>query len=211
MDKFGRAEWDNYNMAVAMLATSRSIDPRTKHGCYIVAPNNKPLATGYNGPIKGVDDSKFSLTPPGKYFEIIHSEANAVYNYNGSLEDATVYVTGHPCSNCFKMLAQKGIKRIVWGPVDSVRLGKDQEEWKAMKRMIDYSDVELVEFSGNFWEPFIVLIKYLATKGIAPTKDLLSTISHAICDVDLKVDIPPVRIDVPALVTSVDAKGLLGE
>jgi len=186
MDKFGRAEWDNYNMAVAMLATARSIDPRTKHGCYIVAPNNKPLSTGYNGPIKGVDDDKFDLTPPGKYFEIIHSEENAILNYNGSLDGATVYVTGHPCSHCFKMMAQAGIKKIVWGPINSVRLDKDEEEWAAMKRMIDYVDVELVEFDGNFWEPFIIMIKYLATKGILPNKDLLS----AICNADTNVEVP---------------------
>lgn len=213
-DKFGRAEWGNYNMAMAMLAAVRSIDPRTKHGCYIVTPNNKPISTGYNGPIRGIDDKQFSLKPPGKYFEIIHSEENAILNCYEDLSGTTVYVTGHPCSRCLKMMIQAGIKRIVWGPIDSVRLGQDEEEWNAIKRMIDYSGVELVKFEGNFWEPFVLLIKYLATKGISPNRDLLSAISNAICDVDIKVDIPvKISKSISSSITSIDmnVKELLGD
>ena len=63
-DEFGRTTWDNFNMAIAMLVTSRSIDPRTKHGCYIIDKNNKPLSFGYNGPLRGSDDKKVSWYPP---------------------------------------------------------------------------------------------------------------------------------------------------
>ena len=134
MDKFGRADWENYNMAMAMLATCRSIDPRTKHGCYIVSDKNKPLTLGCNGPIAGVDDEAFSKEPPGKYFEIIHSEANAIINYNGDLEGATVFQSGHPCAKCFALLAQKGVKKIVYGPIFSIRLDADNDEWQSIKK-----------------------------------------------------------------------------
>lgn len=177
MDKFGRADWDDYNMAMAMLATCRSIDPRTKHGCYIVK-DNKPLTTGCNGPIKGIDDDKFTFTPPGKYFEIIHSEANAVINFNGSLEGATVYVTGHPCAKCFALLAQKGVMKIVYGPIGCIRLEADQDELEALERMKDYSSVEIVEFKGDMWEPMLIMIKYLATKNIVPPKSFIEQISE---------------------------------
>ena len=178
MDKFGRADWENYNMAVAMLATCRSIDPRTKHGCYIVK-NNKPLITGYNGPIKGVDDDKFDRTPPGKYFEIIHSEANCIYNYNGSLEGTTVYVTGTPCAKCFAALAQKGVSKIIYGPIGCVRLASDKDELEALERMKEYSNVEIVKFDGDFWEPILIMMKYLKTKGIVPPKEFLEQVKEA--------------------------------
>jgi len=173
MDKFGRTDWKNYNMACAMLATSRSIDPRTKHGCYIVEKSNKPLTMGYNGPIRGIDDDKFNLEPPFKYFEIVHAEINAICNYNGSLEGATVYLSGWPCSSCLKSLIQKGISKIIYGPIGSVRLGSDENELKACKKMIECSGIEVVEFDGNFWEPFLIMIKYLKTKGLTPSKELM--------------------------------------
>jgi len=176
-DKFGRAEWKNYNMAVAMLITSRSIDPRTKHGCYIVAPNNRPLITGYNGPIRGIDDNKFSLDPPDKYYQVVHAEANCICNFNGSLEGATAYVTGYPCSTCFKLLAQKGVSKIVYGPISSIMLDENNDECKSIKKMIEYSNVEVVKFDGDIWEPFLLMIKYLATKGVTPNVDFINEVS----------------------------------
>ena len=176
MDKFGRAEWKNFNMAIAMLATTRSIDPRTKHGCYIVSGKNKPLTLGCNGPIGGINDDDFCREPPGKYFEIIHAEANAIINYNGNLDGVTVYVTGHPCAKCFALLAQKGVKKIVYGPIGCVRLDACKDECEALERMKEYSHVEFVEFDGDFWEPLLIMIKYLSTKGILPPKEFVDQI-----------------------------------
>jgi len=173
-DEFGRTTWDNFNMAIAMLVTSRSIDPRTKHGCYIIDKNNKPLSFGYNGPLRGSDDKKVSLQPPEKYFEMEHSERNAIFNYNGSLEGATAYITGFPCSDCFRALVQSGIKKIVYGPITSNMLETEEgrKELAAIQRMVDYcKGVELIEFQGDFWESFEIMKQYLTTKGIKQSKE----------------------------------------
>lgn len=48
----------------------------------------------------------------------IHAEANAIIQAakNGVVIDgATIYVTASPCWNCFKMVANAGIRRICFG------------------------------------------------------------------------------------------------
>ena len=48
----------------------------------------------------------------------IHAEANAIIQAakNGVMIDgATIYVTASPCWNCFKQIANAGIRRVVYG------------------------------------------------------------------------------------------------
>ncbi len=48
----------------------------------------------------------------------IHAEANAVIQAarNGvRIDGATVYVTASPCWGCFKMIANAGLSRVVFG------------------------------------------------------------------------------------------------
>ena len=48
----------------------------------------------------------------------IHAESNAILQAakNGVMIDgATIYVTASPCWNCFKQIANAGIRRIVYG------------------------------------------------------------------------------------------------
>ena len=48
----------------------------------------------------------------------IHAEANAIIQAakNGvTIEGGDIYVTASPCWNCFKQIANAGIKRIVYG------------------------------------------------------------------------------------------------
>ena len=48
----------------------------------------------------------------------IHAEANAIIQAakNGvNIDGATVYVTASPCWNCFKQIANAGLRRIVYG------------------------------------------------------------------------------------------------
>ena len=117
LDSFGRPDWDSYYMALCMLITTRSLDSRTKHAAIIVDSKNRVLSMGYNSPPRCSVDENVSLTPPGKYLWFEHAERNAIYNSIGSLEGATSYITGYPCIDCFRGLLQKGIKRIVWGPI----------------------------------------------------------------------------------------------
>ena len=56
----------------------------------------------------------------GHCVRTVHSEANAIIQAakaGTSIEGATIYVTASPCWYCFKLIANAGIKRIVFGEV----------------------------------------------------------------------------------------------
>ncbi|MBP3913594.1 MAG: dCMP deaminase family protein [Lachnospiraceae bacterium] len=112
--------WDEYFMAVAVLAGMRSKDPNTQVGACIVSENNRILSMGYNGFPNGVSDDEFPWCREGeplnnKYFYSTHSELNAILNYRGgSLEGAKLYVTLFPCNECAKAIIQAGIRTVVY-------------------------------------------------------------------------------------------------
>ena len=112
--------WDEYFMAVAVLAGMRSKDPNTQVGACIVSENNRILSMGYNGFPNGVSDDEFPWCREGdplnnKYFYSTHSELNAILDYRGgSLEGAKLYVTLFPCNECAKAIIQAGIRTVVY-------------------------------------------------------------------------------------------------
>ncbi|KAL8586082.1 hypothetical protein ACOMHN_065426 [Nucella lapillus] len=78
--------WDEYFMALAILSGHRSKDPNTQVGACIVSPDNKIVATGYNGMPSGCDDD---VMPWGKDSDnvletkrlyVCHAEMNAIMN-----------------------------------------------------------------------------------------------------------------------------------
>lgn len=125
-DRFGRPDWDSYFMGIAFVAAMRSLDPATKHGC-IITKNRKIIGTGYNGPPRNVDDRMIPLTRPEKYPFMAHAEENAILNSDDTdLRGARVYVTGHPCHRCFRMLLQKDVATILYGCVGSNMVDKEE-------------------------------------------------------------------------------------
>lgn len=119
-------DWDSYFMQIADDVSVRSPDPTTKHGCVIVDKNNRIISTGYNGPVKGLDHSIVDLDRPGKYNWMIHAEDNAVLFSKCDLDGCTAYITGHPCADCFRRLAQAGVKRVCYGNRMSACITPDQ-------------------------------------------------------------------------------------
>lgn len=124
MDKLNRIEWDTLWMTMAFAVAQRSIDTSTKHGAIIVDDNNRLVSLGYNSFPKDCLDDQLPKTRPDKYACTIHSETNAIINTTGSLKDATIYITGFPCSNCFGNMLNAGIKKIIYGPIGSHCLSK---------------------------------------------------------------------------------------
>ena len=116
--------WDTYFMSVALLSSFRSKDPKKQNGACIVDPNKKIIGIGYNGLPKGcnddnpeswggVDDDTQQVNPRHAYN--IHAEKNAILNsISSNLEGAAIYVTQFPCNLCAQMIAQVGIKRVVY-------------------------------------------------------------------------------------------------
>lgn len=143
-----RSDWDEVFLAKAFVIAQKSIDPNTVCGAVLVSKDRRVLSEGYNGPIKGSDDSKFPLTRPEKYFHVLHAEQNALLQYYGHYQDiqgATMYITGRPCHNCLKEMLQKGIRRIVY----SIGFAKmvDEQEMEIQRKMLaDLRDgVEIIE------------------------------------------------------------------
>ena len=106
-------------MRIAREVATRSTCDRKFVGAVIVR-DKSILATGYNGSIRGLPHCSEDghLMEDGHCVRTIHAEANAVIQAarNGvRIEGADIYVTASPCFSCFKMCANAGIKRIMFG------------------------------------------------------------------------------------------------
>lgn len=109
---------ENYFMSLAFLSAKRSKDPNTQVGAVIVNPKNRIIGMGYNGFPNGCKDY-FPWNREGdflqtKYPYVVHAEVNAIMNATGNLENSTLYCTLHPCNECAKIIAQAGIKKVVY-------------------------------------------------------------------------------------------------
>ena len=114
-----RVDWHSYFMNIARQVATRSTCPR-KHVGAVIVRDRTILSTGYNGSIRGMPH----CTDAGHMMEndhcvaTIHAEANAIIQAakNGVMIDgASIYVTASPCWNCFKQIANAGIRRVVYG------------------------------------------------------------------------------------------------
>lgn len=145
-----RPKWDEYYLTMAFVVAQRSFDPSSKCDTIIVSKDNRVLSTGYNGPIKGSKDEQIPLTRPQKYCHMIHGEENSLIAYGGSFQDiqgATAYVTGRPCHRCLRIMLQKGITKIVYGP--NVTKVVDQSDMEAQEIMLRGRDIDMIEMSKD--------------------------------------------------------------
>jgi dCMP deaminase len=114
-----RASWDVYFMRIAAEVATRATCDR-KHVGAVIARDKNILATGYNGSIRGLGhcDEEGHMLEDGHCVRTIHAEANAVIQAakNGArIEGGTIYVTASPCWGCFKIIANAGLVKIVYG------------------------------------------------------------------------------------------------
>lgn len=114
-----RGSWDEYFMRIAVEVSSRATCDR-KHVGAVIVRDKSILATGYNGSIRGLShcDEDGHMMEDGHCVRTIHAECNAIIQAarNGvRIDGATIYVTASPCWGCFKMIANAGINRIVFG------------------------------------------------------------------------------------------------
>jgi len=109
------------NIAFEIATASKCV---SKQVGAVIVKDGRILSTGYNGTPAGYQncydywDGKY--TPEhhewSKTYEI-HAEMNAIIwaaRKGISIEDATIYVTLEPCSECSKNLIASGIKKIVY-------------------------------------------------------------------------------------------------
>ncbi len=114
-----RVDWHEYFMNIAQEVATRSTCDR-KHVGAVIVRDKTILSTGYNGSVRGLPhcDDVGHMMQDGHCVATIHAEANAIIQAakNGvRVDGADIYITASPCWNCFKIVANAGIKNIYYG------------------------------------------------------------------------------------------------
>jgi len=115
-----RPDWDEYFLAIAEVVSRRSTCPRARVGAVIVSPDNRVLATGYNGSPPGElhCDDVGCLMVDGHCQRTLHAEVNAIAfaaRAGVKLEGGRLYIWSsrgdvEPCRECEKVRKATGIK-----------------------------------------------------------------------------------------------------
>ena len=121
--------WTEYFISRAKLASTRSCDFETKHGCVITDKNNRVLGIGYNSFPAGMPDDKLPNTRPEKYKWMVHAERNALANCTIRPDDGIAYITGRPCIECAKSLYQEGVRNFVCVDGHGTHLIDEEDEY----------------------------------------------------------------------------------
>jgi dCMP deaminase len=114
-----RSSWDEYFMGIARQVATRATCDR-KHVGAVLVRDRMILSTGYNGSIRGLPhcDEVGHMMENGHCVATVHAEANAILQAakNGvGINGAALYTTASPCWPCFKLVANAGCQRIVFG------------------------------------------------------------------------------------------------
>lgn len=114
-----RASWDEYFTAIARQVATRATCDR-KHVGAVIVRDRAILATGYNGSIRGLPhcDDAGHLMDHGHCIRTVHAEANAIAQaarHGARVDGGTIYVTAFPCWLCFRLIANAGLVRVVFG------------------------------------------------------------------------------------------------
>jgi dCMP deaminase len=106
-------------MGIARQVATRATCDR-KHVGAVLVRERMILSTGYNGSIRGLPhcDEVGHMMENGHCVATVHAEANAILQAakNGvGINGAALYTTASPCWPCFKLVANAGCQRIVFG------------------------------------------------------------------------------------------------
>lgn len=148
----GRPTWDEYFMAIAKLAATRSTCLRRQVGAVLVQGRHI-IATGYNGAPEGLPHClevgclrEDLQVPSGQRHEMcigVHAEQNLLIQAalaGSSPEGATLYCTHQPCIICAKILINARVKRVVF-------LGDYPDALS--RRLLAQAGVELMQYSDR--------------------------------------------------------------
>jgi dCMP deaminase len=116
MDIHLRATKYGYFMGIAKAVSRRSACLNRQVGCVLVDQYDHVLATGYNGPPKGVEHcTTCKRNVPGRDLykcEAVHAEMNALMQCKDVNAIKHLFITINPCEICLRMLANTSIVNI---------------------------------------------------------------------------------------------------
>lgn len=108
------SKWSIRFLQMATLVSTFSKDPRCGVGAIVVNDRNQIISQGFNGLPRGALDDERLHDRDWKLKRIIHAEVSAILNANTSVEGCTIYTTRPPCLHCCSVIAQAGIKKVVF-------------------------------------------------------------------------------------------------
>lgn len=140
-----RKTWDEYFLQIAFLIATRATCDR-KHVGAVIVRDREILATGYNGSIGGTPhcDDVGHLMVEGHCVRTVHAEINAIAQaakHGHHIDGAAIYITARPCWNCFKVLANSGIKNIYYH--ESYRDDKNIED------ALEFINMNITQIGGS--------------------------------------------------------------
>lgn len=103
MDK----KWVRRFIQLAEEVATWSKDPDRHVGALIVKDRHV-VATGYNGPPRGVNDT-YGISTERKLMRTIHAELNAILEAKMDLAGCVIFCTTMPCASCMAVIIQSGI------------------------------------------------------------------------------------------------------
>jgi dCMP deaminase len=143
-----RPTWSDYFLGLAKVASKRSHDIHTQHGCVITDQYNRILGVGYNGFPKGLDDSVLPLTRPEKYDWMIHAERNALSNCVVRPDNGIAYVTGQCCCDCIMALWQEGIIKVIMSDTHGTHKFTEEDQ-KRFDTFVSHSKIQIEKINPN--------------------------------------------------------------
>lgn len=122
----GRPTWDQHFITMAHQVAEMSTCASSRKVGAVFVKNRRILASGVNGVPSGYPHPSECLrrrqgVPSGQGLDIClctHAETNGIANaarHGISLEGSDCFVTCQPCAPCMGLMANTGIKRIVFG------------------------------------------------------------------------------------------------
>lgn len=147
-----RPTWDETFMTIAEVMSKRATCPRLSTGAVIIdSTQNRILSTGYNGAPRGADHctDKGCIMEEGHCIRVVHAEANAVlYGARRGicLSGGTMFVLHVPCPRCAMILAQAGIREVIYKEHYGTATGID--------RLISYG-ISVRRIGVQYASPFI--------------------------------------------------------
>ena len=136
-------------MQIAKQVSTRSTCDR-KHVGAVIVRDRTILSTGYNGSIRGLAhcNDEGHLMENGHCVRTVHAEANAIAQAakNGvNVNGAEIFITASPCWTCFKLLANSGINKIIYG-----EFYKDEKIFEASNQAgIELEHLDLDELNND--------------------------------------------------------------
>lgn len=120
-----RPSWDEHWLKAADLSAEMSTCASGRSVGAVAVQDRRIVASGFNGVPAKIAHPTVCLRreyniPSGEQPHLCgcqHAEANCVANaarHGASLLEATIYVTCQPCMTCMGMLANVGIRRVVF-------------------------------------------------------------------------------------------------